>query len=384
MLYYKQRKKGEKMAEKQSAGKFFNFCKKMLYIVTIPFFIIILLSTVIILGAKSNNGVPSFMGSQAIKIEKETMLPDFNIGDVVLVQKVSAADLVVGDKIAYYEYLDESETGKNYSEVDFNTIIAIEKLQNPTDKQLYGKIFFQLQGTNSTTPEDGWIMEDFVVGKLSSQNGFMENFLVFCSSTAGMAILAVVPGLIVLALIVIFIIGYKKAAKLAAQKDAEEAQEKMVQLQQEEQQAKQQEKQAVLGDKFDLEALRAELKSQRKVAEPVKAEPRVEPKTTFTTPTAEPKVVAQPEPKVVSQPVTPRQVEPKPIAPQPVVQPAQPKSATPPVAPTAPKAPTPPAPPKAPTPPAPPKVPTPPVQPKAPTPPVPPAPPKAPPAPPRR
>lgn len=369
------------MAKKQSSGKFFNFCKKMLYIVTIPFFIMILLSTMIILGAKSNNGVPSLMGSQAIKIEKETMLPEFNIGDVVLVQKVSAADLVVGDKIAYYEYLDGTETGKNYSDVDFNTIIAIEKLQNPTDKQLYGKIFFQLQGTNSTTPEDGWIMQDYVVGKLASQNGFMENFLVFCASMTGMIIFAVVPGVIVLALIIMFIIGYKKAAKLAAQKEAEEAEEKIIQLQQEEQEAKQAQKQAVLGDKFNLEALKAELKSERKTTEPVSATPKVEPKTTLSTPKVEPKVVVQPEPRVVPQPVTPKPVEPKPVAPQPVSQPAQPKPVVPPVAPAAPKAPTPPAPPKAPTPPAPPKAPTPPVPPRAPAPPV---PPKAPPAPPGR
>ena len=362
------------MAEKQSAGKFFSFCKKMLYIVTIPFFIIILLTTMVILGAKSNNGVPSFMGNQAIKIEKETMLPDFNIGDVVLVQKVSAAELVVGDKIAYYEFLDKTETEKSYSEVDFNTIIAIEKLQNPSDKQLYGKLFFQLQGTNAIEPEDGWIMEEYVVGKLASQNGFIENFLVFCASTTGMAMIAVAPGVIELALIVIFILGYKKSAKLAAKQEAEEAQEKLAQMQQEEQLAKQQEKQAVLGSKFDLESLRAELKSERKPVEPAKVEPKPVEEAPVVTPKVEPKVVAKPEPSVVAKPVEPKPVAPAP-QPKPVAPAPQPKPVAPPVPPAAPKAPTPPAPPKAPTPP---------VPPRAPMPPTPPAPPKAPPAPPKR
>lgn len=356
-------------AQKQSPGKFFDICRKLMYILTIPFLIIILLITVITFGAKTNNGVPSFLGMQALKIEKQTMLPDYKVGDIVLIQKANVAELKVGDKIAYYEHLDETETSKTHSSVDFNTIVAIQKLQNPLNEH-NGKLFFQMQGTNSDIPEDGWIMEDYVVGTLASQNGFMENFLIFASSMVGVAILAIIPALIEVALIVVYIVGFKKLSKKEDEQDQAEAKEKLSQAQQQNKQEETKQPQITKEDKQSqitkqdkqsaiLEKIKAESKTEKKV-EPVKAEPvsvepkaeskpepvKVEPKVEPVKPAVKPVEKPEEQPKVETKPVEPKKVEPVPP----------------------PKAPTPPAPPKAP--PAPPK--------------APPIPPKAPPAPPKK
>lgn len=382
-------------AQKQSPGKFFDICRKLMYILTIPFLIIILLITVITFGAKTNNGVPSFLGMQALKIEKQTMLPDYKVGDVVLIQKANVAELKVGDKIAYYEHLDETETDKELSSVDFNIIVAVEKLQNPLNEH-YGKLFFQMQGINSETPEDGWIMEDYVVGTLTSQNGFMENFLIFASSMAGVAILAIVPALIEVALLVIYIVGFKKLSKKEDEQDQAEAKEKLSQAQQQQKPAEEKQPQVAKQDKQSeiLEKIKTETKTDKKV-EPVKTEPKPVEKTV-----EKPKVESKPEsvkvePKVAVVKTAPKAVEPAPakvepakveikvdstnveikaesanvesvkVVEQPKVEqkPVEPKKVEP-----APQPKAPPAPPKAP--PAPPK--------------APPAPPKAPPAPPKK
>ena len=293
-------------AEKQSPGKLFGICRKLMYILTVPFFIIILIVTMIAFGAKSNNGIASFMGMQALQIVEETMLPEYKKGDVVLIQKANVEELKVGDKVAYYEYLGEDKADKTHSNVNFNVIVAIEKSLNPQIQENYEKLFFQMQGTNAEFPEEGWIRQDYVVGIIASQNGFMENFLIFASSMTGVVALAVVPAAIELILIVIYIVGYKKQSKKADEKDEAEVKEKLAKAQQPN---KQEEVKNADDKKLDkqssiLEQIKAETKTEPKVTaktEPVKVEPaKVETK-------AEPKVVAKPEPvkvepaKVVAQ-----------------------------------------------------------------------------------
>ena len=172
--------------------KFYKICRILSCVVIVPLLAIVIFSLIISFGAKSNNGVPSMFGVCAMEIKQDTMLPEYKKGDKVLIKKVNPSDLEVGDKVAYYEYIDEQDSEKSLSEVHFNVIVEIKQSGNLADLH-NGKLFFKFQGTNSETAEEGWILQDFVVGRLQSSNGFVENLFVFISSTVGVILCVLLP-----------------------------------------------------------------------------------------------------------------------------------------------------------------------------------------------
>lgn len=233
----------------------------------IPFFIIILFSTILMFSAKMRNEVPSLFGYSAVKILTPSMVDgegdEYQPGDVVLVRACNPEDLEVGDIIAFYEPIVEVDEGdletaqttsmhtnisttflsffgggasneyqrdaaQNYSRVMFHRIVAISTPSNPAD-EYYGKLFFQTQGDANNSPDE-WVMEDYIVGVYMNTNSFVGNLFQFCTTTAGMILLIILPSLIIIALLAIDIYGQSRQLRYEKQfeQDAEKMQEQIL------------------------------------------------------------------------------------------------------------------------------------------------------------
>ena len=224
----------------------------------IPFFLIILFSTILMFSAKVRNEVPSLFGYSAVKILSSSMEDgveengEYHVGDVVLVKACNPEDLEVDDIIAFYEPIikpddddltevteDNSSSGniettlssfmgggvnneyqreaaKNYSIVKFHRIVGIYENKNVTS-EYYGKIFFETQGDRNNSPDTDKVMADYVVGVYVNTNSFVGNLFQFCTTTAGMIILILLPSLIIIALLVIDIYGQARKIKYEKQ-----------------------------------------------------------------------------------------------------------------------------------------------------------------------
>lgn len=221
----------------------------------IPFFVIILCSTILMFSAKTRNEVPSLFGYSAVKILTSSMEDgegeEFHPNDVVLVKACNPEDLEVGDIIAFYEpiieidenNLSEVETigtkanisttflsffgggasneyqrdaARNYSKVIFHRIVDIDSPSNAADEYA-DKLFFQTQGDRNAEPDSEWVMEDYIVGVYINTNGFVGNLFQFCTTTAGMILLIILPSLIIIAFLALDIYGQSRQLKYEKQ-----------------------------------------------------------------------------------------------------------------------------------------------------------------------
>ncbi len=242
----------EVKTEREKFRKTFRILGDVLFI---PFFVIVLIASILMFKAKINNEVPSLFGYSAVKILSGSMEPNYHEGQVVMVKKIDTNTLKIGDVIAFYDYMDPSvDTGDlvdnmgkqtynlqinlgeflgsgateaqkkvaSYSKVILHRIANISTPSNPDDEN-YGKLFFQTMGdANNNVADEHWIMEDYVVGILSSDNSVVGNFFSFCTSTVGIIILIIIPCVALTAILVINVINeikkYKEDKLLEQQK----------------------------------------------------------------------------------------------------------------------------------------------------------------------
>ncbi len=235
----------EQKAVKSEHEKFRKTFRILGDVLFIPFFVIVLVASILMFKAKINNEVPSLFGYSAVKILSGSMEPNYHAGQVVMVKKVDTSTLKIGDVIAFYDYMDPNvNTGDlvdnmskqtynlqtnlgeflgsgatkaqkevaPYSKVILHRIANISTPSNPDDEN-YGKLFFQTKGDNNDLVDDHWIMEDYVVGILSSDNSVIGNFFSFCTSTAGIIILIIIPCLALTAILTINVINEVKKYK---------------------------------------------------------------------------------------------------------------------------------------------------------------------------
>ena len=252
-------KKDEKVKQiKKPNETFYKTIKIVGNVLFIPFFLIILFSTILMFSAKVRNEVPSLFGYSAVKILSGSMADgideDYNEGDVVLVKACDPTQLNEGDIIAFYEPIitrDEDElesvqttqvsanvqttllsflgggvsndlmreAAQSYSRVIFHRIVDIRTPSNPAD-EYYGKLFFQTKGDRNGSPDTNWVMQDYVVGVYLNTNGFVGNLFQFCTTTAGMIVMIILPSLIIIALLSLDI--YNESKRLRYERQIQE------------------------------------------------------------------------------------------------------------------------------------------------------------------
>ena len=346
--------------DKQKTAKFYKIIRIIGDIVFIPFFIIILISSIIMYKAKMNNEVPSLFGYSAVKILSGSMAPDFKENDVVVVKVVDPKTLNVGDVIAFYNYLEpqtdrqdlednagnsnsnssNSNTQTNassliaggarnenqkrvapYSKVYFHRIVKISTPSNPDDKN-YEKLFFQTKGDANGSVDSNWIMEDYVVGVYVSNNGFVSGFFQFCSSIGGSITLIIIPSLIIGALLVITLIGEIKKYKKDQEIESNE-QEKRNQILDEITEKKDEENKAEKQKPLEQKPEEKSENVEDKKAEEKKVEGKPDEKK-IEIPKEEDKKEEVKKPEVTSSPKQPRPPkQPKPVKPKADIKPVE-------------------------------------------------------------
>ena len=240
--------------------KFYKVFRILGNVLFIPFILMIILCSVLMYKSKIRNEVPSLFGYSAVKILSSSMEPRFSKGDVVVVKKIDTNELKVGDIIAFYEYYEEvdendlnnnahlyvsmntkttigsflgagttnanqQKAAKNYSRVIFHRIVEISSPTNPSD-EYYGKKFFRTQGDSNASPDEKWLMEDYVVGigDETSKNTFIGKFFQFCTTVVGVIIMVIIPSLALIVIYIIDIIG--ETRKKRYEEQVEESNEK--------------------------------------------------------------------------------------------------------------------------------------------------------------
>ncbi len=260
-------------SSKKQKSKLAKVCSLLVDIFVIPFIIIIFVSTILMFSAKANNRVPSIFGQSIVVVaDTGSMEPEFYGGDVLLVGKVNDLNtLKVGDDIAFY-----APTRSGYVDEEGNSLVILHRIvrilepnsSNGLDSKYFvckginiggstyknvgegngnytyneqtekyeimpgGEFEIVLEGNSDLRDEENNLNDSeieaaskdrmqyikaesqYVVGKYNTKlPSFVGGFIMFCSSSSGIAVLVIVPSLIMIALVLVGLIKEIKYAK---------------------------------------------------------------------------------------------------------------------------------------------------------------------------
>lgn len=209
-----------------------------------PIIIITLLCCFAVFTDKNANKVPSILGFSMASIKSGSMLPEFQVKDIVFLTKQDTSTLRAGDIIAFYFTFDsvcdagvavgtltqlqtydratqsvgvfntaEYDTYRNNNRV--GTRKTVEEINSTSSIYFHrivgvyikddGTIFYQTQGdsTSNPNPDTLLICEDYVVGEYLYTPKFIRGIFSFVATPTGMIVTIVVP-LSILTLFILF------------------------------------------------------------------------------------------------------------------------------------------------------------------------------------
>ena len=125
---------------RETKGK--KILKKIQTIVEFFITLIVVITSIIIIVQRVSNNENSFSGFRIFKIETGSMIPKYNINDVILARETDAKNIKIGDDLVY-----KAEEGEMKGMIITHQVIGKEEKE--------GKIFFTTQGiaNNSADPE---------------------------------------------------------------------------------------------------------------------------------------------------------------------------------------------------------------------------------------
>lgn len=135
----------------KKAKKIFSRIMTVLSIVLFIFGVVVFVS---VLNASAGK-VPSVFGFSVLQVKTGSMLPDYEIGTIVITKNVDANDLQVGDVISFYS-LDKDISG------EVNTH-RIEKIEHGGDDNAP---YFTTKGDNNTQVDKQKVWPSQIVGKV--------------------------------------------------------------------------------------------------------------------------------------------------------------------------------------------------------------------------
>lgn len=112
--------------------------------------ILIIVLGMVLIQKFSNNKI-SFLGYRIFRVISESMVPEYNINDILLVKDINIEDIKIGDNISYTK-----EINGNVDAIITHKVIDIEK-----DSE--GKLFFHTKGIANTL-EDPIVKEEQIYG----------------------------------------------------------------------------------------------------------------------------------------------------------------------------------------------------------------------------
>lgn len=158
-------------------NKIFKYIWITIRVCVILFFLAFAL--VICLQRFSNNSI-SIFNYRMFSVATGSMVPKYNIGDVILCKEVDASTLKVGDDISYI-----GETASYKGKVVTHRIIKIDKDED-------GKLLFQTKGI-ATQTTDPIVKEEQIYGKIVMEIGILSSIYKFMSTPNGFYISIFIP-----------------------------------------------------------------------------------------------------------------------------------------------------------------------------------------------
>lgn len=157
----------------------------VLCVILIP--ILIVNCTLIVKSWVNEDEVPDFAGAVPLIVLTDSMYPDIKSGDLIIVTKVDARELAVGDVIAFY-----AKEG-DFEEVWTHKIVAIYENGD--------KLEFETQGVNNPTPDSTYRSEEHLVGKYTGVRiAGLGSIAMFMQTIPGLIVCVAVP--------VVLLVGY--------------------------------------------------------------------------------------------------------------------------------------------------------------------------------
>lgn len=141
------------MEKKENIKKIFKVLYNIIY--TIVFMIVLLILIAVILQRVSNNSL-SFGGFRIFNIVSESMIPKYEIGDVLLSKTIEPEEIQVGDDVVYigkegtfagrvvtHQVIGKTEKDGRY-EFETKGIANTEKDPTVYEEQIYGKVIYKI------------------------------------------------------------------------------------------------------------------------------------------------------------------------------------------------------------------------------------------------
>lgn len=135
--------------------------------------------------------VPMFGGVVPMIVDTDSMYPLFEMGDLVIVKKIPAKEVKVGDVITFFD--PELDGPDN----DGHHVVTTHRVTNIVTGE-DGKLSFETKGDANNTKDETLVPQAKLIGKYTKTLKGLGNFVLFMQSTAGLIIFAVMPVIIIL------------------------------------------------------------------------------------------------------------------------------------------------------------------------------------------
>lgn len=174
---------------------------------TIATFFIVCVFSIIFLQRVSNNSV-NLAGFSIFTVVTESMVPKYNVYDMILVKKIDTKNIKVNDDIVY---LGEKS--------DFKGKIVTHRVEKIDEEN--GHLVFTTKGINNTL-EDPLVNESQVMGKVEHKLILLSLISKIVNNTYGFYFLIFIPLVVIITLEVISTIEEKKELKKVLEDEKEE------------------------------------------------------------------------------------------------------------------------------------------------------------------
>lgn len=142
----------------ETAKKIIKIVFKILYEI---FMVMCVLLILIVVFQKISDSNRSIAGYRIFRVVTGSMIPEYDIGEVVISKEVEPHNIEVGDDIVYL-----GKSGEYSGKIIMHKVIAIDK----DDK---GNLNFHAKGLNNSSIEDAEIKEDQIYGVVKFKSGIL-------------------------------------------------------------------------------------------------------------------------------------------------------------------------------------------------------------------
>lgn len=146
--------------------------------------ILIIVLCIVVLQKVSNNNL-SLFGYRIFRVISESMVPEYNINDILLVKDIEAKDIKIGDNISY-----SKEVNGNSDAIITHKVVNIEKDSN-------GELFFCTKGIANTL-EDPIVKEEQIYGIVINKVYSLSLINKLINNIFGFIILVFIPLLLII------------------------------------------------------------------------------------------------------------------------------------------------------------------------------------------